>query len=410
MVLSALHGKRGGLLDALRKKLRGDRARRRAAGADRAHRGGVPALRDAGRVALRVREGPRAACRGQRLRLGRAVGDGGRARVRAVGRGRVDGALARAPARAGARREPRADDAARGVGRGLHRPARRSGRAAHAPCRPARTGWWRWSTARTTRSSTRRTLDRRPQATVEKLVGGSARHRRGARRRPVPAHAKRRVHLGDDRDRRLVRALRPQRGAGPTCRGVVARASARRRATTSSARWRCSCPPTCPTRARAATCARLEALLEQVHLAMGGSVLTLFTNRRDMERLHAVLEPRLRAAGLDVIVQRRGTSRQAAARRVPRRREPVAVRAQELLGGVRRQGRHAALRRGAQAAVRPAHRPARARARAARRPRRVGPLRAARGRARAQAGGRPADPLEHRRGLPGGRATRACCA
>lgn len=52
----------------------------------------------------------------------------------------------------------------------------------------------------------------------------------------------------------------------------------------------------------------MERLLEDVHVAMGGSVLTLFTNRRDMERLHAVLEPRLRARGLDVIVQRRGTS------------------------------------------------------------------------------------------------------
>ncbi|HSK47878.1 MAG TPA: helicase C-terminal domain-containing protein [Coriobacteriia bacterium] len=54
--------------------------------------------------------------------------------------------------------------------------------------------------------------------------------------------------------------------------------------------------------------ADLEKLLESVHLAMGGSVLTLFTNRRDMERLHAILEPRLRSAGLDVIMQRRGTS------------------------------------------------------------------------------------------------------
>lgn len=53
---------------------------------------------------------------------------------------------------------------------------------------------------------------------------------------------------------------------------------------------------------------RLTQMLEQVHKAMGGSVLTLFTNRRDMERVHAALEPRLRTAGLDIIVQRRGTS------------------------------------------------------------------------------------------------------
>ena len=54
--------------------------------------------------------------------------------------------------------------------------------------------------------------------------------------------------------------------------------------------------------------AAMESLLERVHVAMGGSVLTLFTNRRDMDRLHAILEPRLRSQGLDVIVQRRGTS------------------------------------------------------------------------------------------------------
>lgn len=52
----------------------------------------------------------------------------------------------------------------------------------------------------------------------------------------------------------------------------------------------------------------LESLLESVHIAMGGSVLTLFTNRREMERLHAILGPRLRARGLDLIVQSRGTS------------------------------------------------------------------------------------------------------
>lgn len=52
----------------------------------------------------------------------------------------------------------------------------------------------------------------------------------------------------------------------------------------------------------------LERLLTDVHLAIGGSVLTLFTNRRDMERLHAAIEPRLAASGIDLICQRRGTS------------------------------------------------------------------------------------------------------
>jgi len=54
--------------------------------------------------------------------------------------------------------------------------------------------------------------------------------------------------------------------------------------------------------------ADLEALLEGVHLAMGGSTLTLFTNRRDMEALHAILEPRLERAGISLLCQKRGTS------------------------------------------------------------------------------------------------------
>jgi len=54
--------------------------------------------------------------------------------------------------------------------------------------------------------------------------------------------------------------------------------------------------------------ADLEQLLEDVHVAMGGSVLTLFTNRRDMEHLHAILEPRLERAGIALLCQKRGTS------------------------------------------------------------------------------------------------------
>ena len=52
----------------------------------------------------------------------------------------------------------------------------------------------------------------------------------------------------------------------------------------------------------------LQSLLEAVHIAMGGSVLTLFTNRRDMERLHEALEPRLERDGIALLCQRRGTS------------------------------------------------------------------------------------------------------
>ncbi len=52
----------------------------------------------------------------------------------------------------------------------------------------------------------------------------------------------------------------------------------------------------------------IEQLLFDVHVAMGGSVLTLFTNRRDMDAIHRMLEPRLRMLGQGLIVQGRGTS------------------------------------------------------------------------------------------------------
>ena len=52
----------------------------------------------------------------------------------------------------------------------------------------------------------------------------------------------------------------------------------------------------------------LEDLLFDVHVAMGGSVLTLFTNRRDMERVYESLRPRLAAEGLEVACQERGSS------------------------------------------------------------------------------------------------------
>ena len=53
---------------------------------------------------------------------------------------------------------------------------------------------------------------------------------------------------------------------------------------------------------------RLEAFLESLHLAMGGSVLTLFTNRREMETVYEALAPRLDAHGVTLIVQGRGAS------------------------------------------------------------------------------------------------------
>lgn len=52
----------------------------------------------------------------------------------------------------------------------------------------------------------------------------------------------------------------------------------------------------------------MENLLVDVHMAMGGSTLTLFTNRRDMEDLYARVEPRLSRDGLELACQLRGTS------------------------------------------------------------------------------------------------------
>lgn len=61
-------------------------------------------------------------------------------------------------------------------------------------------------------------------------------------------------------------------------------------------------------RDRASYLDALESLLVDVHVAMGGSVLTLFTNRRDMEELYGRVEPRLAREGLPLECQLRGSS------------------------------------------------------------------------------------------------------
>ncbi len=52
----------------------------------------------------------------------------------------------------------------------------------------------------------------------------------------------------------------------------------------------------------------LEKMLVDVHVAMGGSVLTLFTNRRDMEDLYRRVEPELARRGLKLDCQQRNSS------------------------------------------------------------------------------------------------------
>ena len=54
--------------------------------------------------------------------------------------------------------------------------------------------------------------------------------------------------------------------------------------------------------------AALEDLLFDVHKAMDGSVLTLFTNRREMEQVFSGLQPRLAEIGLDLACQERKSS------------------------------------------------------------------------------------------------------
>lgn len=61
-------------------------------------------------------------------------------------------------------------------------------------------------------------------------------------------------------------------------------------------------------RSRDAYLDTMEKLLVDVHLAMGGSALTLFTNRRDMEDLYARVEPKLAAEGLELVCQQRNSS------------------------------------------------------------------------------------------------------
>jgi ATP-dependent DNA helicase DinG len=52
----------------------------------------------------------------------------------------------------------------------------------------------------------------------------------------------------------------------------------------------------------------LEDLLREAHIAMGGSTLTLFTNRRDMDALYRSIESDLDRLGIGLLVQSRGVS------------------------------------------------------------------------------------------------------
>ncbi len=53
----------------------------------------------------------------------------------------------------------------------------------------------------------------------------------------------------------------------------------------------------------------MERILADVHLGLGGGVLTLFTNRREMQELYSRLNPVLRDAGIELLCQQGGKSR-----------------------------------------------------------------------------------------------------
>lgn len=56
---------------------------------------------------------------------------------------------------------------------------------------------------------------------------------------------------------------------------------------------------------------RLSEFSEHMHLALGGGVLSLFTNRRDMEYVHDAIARNISNAGLEVLLQREGSSAMA---------------------------------------------------------------------------------------------------
>ena len=76
----------------------------------------------------------------------------------------------------------------------------------------------------------------------------------------------------------------------------------------------------------------LKKLLLAVHTAMGGSVLTLFTNRREMESLYHELKPQLKAEGIEFDRADARNEHEKPARPVFAGRGPVPVRAQVVFG------------------------------------------------------------------------------
>ena len=368
-------------------------------------RGEVATARDDRRLALRLPEGPApleepTATTAPSCGSPPALRETGPSGACAAGVGR---SLAQA-ARRGRSPRARADDAARGGGRGARRRARRPRRAALAARRAARGLVAVLDGEDDSLRLQRARLDRRRDDTPRQLVGRDARRRRGAARALLPATCTRVVFTsatiatGDDFEH-FARTVGLDRLPEGAWRVAAAGVELRLRAADGGVRAR----PTCPSRAGGGYLGELERRCSSgVHVAMGGSVLTLFTNRRDMEQLYdACSRRRSRSAACALLLQGRGRVAQA---RCATSSSPTSA---SRCSRPSRSGR-ASTRRATRCAAsssrklpfgraaRPALRGARARDGRAR----VGRLLPARGGPRAQAGGGPAHPQLDRRGLP----------
>lgn len=95
----------------------------------------------------------------------------------------------------------------------------------------------------------------------------------------------------------------------------------------------------------------LEDLLFDVHVSMGGSVLTLFTNRRDMERVYEGLRRAWPPRALTWPVRSCGTSPRRLRDRFMKEESLSLLALKSFWEGFDAPGRHAALCGDSQAAV-----------------------------------------------------------
>lgn len=95
----------------------------------------------------------------------------------------------------------------------------------------------------------------------------------------------------------------------------------------------------------------LQRLLIDAHRVQNGSMLTLFTNRREMEKCFEEVQPALKGDDLRVVCQKWGVSVKGLRDDFLADEHLVPFRSEELLGRVRRAGRHAEGRRDTEIAL-----------------------------------------------------------